>query len=263
MKICVKETQTNASLRLLNSSMLEDQIEELETTRSCPTGYSSRELRSTETIELLHLRKTTFEYLNLRSSKTRNVEFVHLVKRINKELERRKVNIPVSQINLKNEESHSVSLAKAAENNSNMLDEINNYVLLLQNADKGEYCYLARKRGASSKEIVIDNLAICNSHFNIAKISENSIPEFLQDNLPKPDKMSKKSFDYEIFSNFSMSSTELSADKSKKCPKSLTKDLNSSSSYEFDDMSGFVPMGGINCDHEFGADEVLFLTQHN
>lgn len=259
MKICVKETQNKAALKLLNSSMLEDQITELKTTRSCPTGYSEKELRGTETIELLHLRKTTYEYLNLRSSKTRNAEFIYLVKRINKELERRKVNIPVSQIDISNNKPQAMNPKKALDYNTSMLDEINHYVQLLNNEDKGEYCYLARKRGVSSKELVIDNFAICNTHFNIEKMSENHIPDFLQDRMPKKEKVSKNSFDYEVYSN--MSSTELSADKSKKYPKKETKELNES--YEFDDMSGFVPMGGMSCDHEYDADEVLFLTQHN
>ena len=98
MKICDNESQSKFALKLMSSSMLEDQIKELKTTRSCPTGYSDNELKSTSTIELLHLRKATYEYLNLKSTKTRNVQFILLVKRINKELERRGVNIPISTI---------------------------------------------------------------------------------------------------------------------------------------------------------------------
>lgn len=261
MKICVKETQNKANLKLLNSSMLENEIQELETTRSCPTGYSKRELRNTETIELLHLRKTTYEYLNLRSSKTRNAEFIYLVKRINRELERRKINIPVSQIDTNNiDKLLNASSKDSKECISNILKEFNDYAELLNKTDKGEYCYLARKRGASTKEIVIDNFAICNSHFGIAKTSENLMPGFLQDDLPNPQEKNKQSFDYDLFS--SVSSTEVSAaEKAKRVPKKEV--LKISESYGFDDMSCFVPLGGMSCNHEFDADEVLFLIQHN
>lgn len=76
----------------LTKNQVENDLENLYTTRSCPTGYKERELKNCSTDELQNLRKITFEYLKFRSSKTRNVQFVHLVKRINKELQDRKVN---------------------------------------------------------------------------------------------------------------------------------------------------------------------------
>lgn len=263
MKICVKETHSKSMTKLLNSSMLEDEICELKTSRSCPTGYSMKELKNSDTLELLHLRKTTYEYLNLRSSKTRNAEFIFLVKRINKELERRKINVPVTKVDFSDEKLLSNNYKKVGDPLPNAFDEISNYLQMYQKNDKGgEYCYLARKRGTSNKEIVLDNLAICNSHFKIAKNSQNFIPDFLQDSLPQTDLSTKKSSnDYEVFS--SMSSTELSADKERMFPKGINKSINSCGILEFDDMCCFIPSEETNVNREYEADEVLFLTQHN
>lgn len=80
----------------LTSKQVENQIETLKTSRSCPTGYSERELRACSNEELLNLRNLTFEYLKNRSSKTRNVQFIHLIKRINAELNLRNIDTHIS-----------------------------------------------------------------------------------------------------------------------------------------------------------------------
>lgn len=76
---------------VLTKNQVENEIENLYTTRSCPTGFEEEELKDCTNEELINLRNMTFEYLKFRSSKTRNVQFVHLVKRINQELFKRKV----------------------------------------------------------------------------------------------------------------------------------------------------------------------------
>jgi hypothetical protein len=82
----------------LTKHQVEDEIENLYTTRSCPTGYKESELRSSTVEELLNLRKITFEYLKYRSSKTRNVQFIYLIKRINMELSERKINTNMTMV---------------------------------------------------------------------------------------------------------------------------------------------------------------------
>jgi len=57
--------------------------------RSCPTGFNEEELSSMSTIEIISLRKTTLEYLKTKSLKSRNKEFVFLLKRISEELTKR------------------------------------------------------------------------------------------------------------------------------------------------------------------------------
>jgi hypothetical protein len=76
---------------VLTKNQVENEIENLYTTRSCPTGYKEQELKNCSIEELINLRSMTFEYLKFRSSKTRNVQFVHLIKRINQELFKRNV----------------------------------------------------------------------------------------------------------------------------------------------------------------------------
>lgn len=82
----------------MTKHQVEDEIENLYTTRSCPTGYKESELRSSTVEELLNLRKITFEYLKYRSSKTRNVQFIYLIKRINMELSERKINTNMTMV---------------------------------------------------------------------------------------------------------------------------------------------------------------------
>lgn len=77
--------------KYLTKTQVENEIENLYTTRSCPTGYEEEEIKNCTNEELINLRNMTFEYLKYRSSKTRNVQFVHLIKRLNQELIMRKV----------------------------------------------------------------------------------------------------------------------------------------------------------------------------
>lgn len=255
MKICEKECKSKFGLNLLNSSMLEDQIKELRTTRSCPTGYSEQELRSTSTVELLYLRKTTYEYLNLKSSKTRNVQFILLVQRINKELMRRNVYIPVTCIDRGSYEG----IASAQDNKSVEFDEVSHYIQNINNQDNGEYCYLTRKRGIKSNRLILDSIVICNSHFSITKHSERKIPEFLDDKITEPLLKEIQTQDYEECSSHSTS--EVSKEKSKKVPKSPSKAMNEF--FHYDDLGGFVPAINHNNHNDFDANEVLFLLQHN
>lgn len=257
MKIFDEESQSKFALKLLSSSMLENQIKELKTTRSCPTGYSDSELKSTSTIELLHLRKETYEYLNLKSSKTRNVQFILLVQRINKELERRNVNIPISTINII---SNGVSTSNTIKSKSKVkFDEISHYMQIINDRNKGEYCYLTRKRGVKSTQLVLDSVVLCNSHFSITKNKEKEIPEFLQDRITKPLFKEKQSIhEFEIKS--SQSTTELSSDREGKSQpdKSISECLH------YEDLGGLMPSTVSDNNHPgFDADEVLFLFQHN
>lgn len=174
-----KKENGDIKLKLLNSSLLMKQLKQLPTMRSCPTGYDKMELETMPTLELLHLRKTTYEYLKLKSSKTRNSQFVELVRRINKELHRRSINIPVS-INDQELAKHCYS-----ENSKNKVsfDELIHYTQILNKRSIGEYCYLTIKRGkVSSKELILDSMVLCNSHFQISSSYQQSFPQFLHDN---------------------------------------------------------------------------------
>lgn len=259
MKSFNKESQSKFALKLMNSSMLEDQIKELRTTRSCPTGYSDCELRSTSTIELLHLRKETYEYLNLKSSKTRNVQFILLVQRINKELDRRNINIPISTIEIANCVTSSNS--KKAADPKPEFDEISHYMQIVNDrndSNKGEYCYLTRKRGVKSTQLVLDSMVLCNSHFSITN-KDKKIPEFLQDSITEPLFKQLKSQDFEISS--SHSTTEVSKDSKGKSDKRHGKSI--SECLQYDDLGGFTPISNQSNNPEFDAGEVLFLFQHN
>lgn len=178
---------------MLNQKMLEDQIEELQTTRSCPTGYFDCELKKTATVELLYLRKSLYEYLNGKSKKTRNLQFIHLIKRINKELTDRNVNIPIRNINcydsLKN------------------FDEISIYLNSSMSSYGGEYCYLARKRsGSSDKSISPENIIISTNYFSFSNIlPQSAIPNFIQDNNIKNQIQFK---DYEVIQQLNSDSGE-------------------------------------------------------
>lgn len=164
--------------QMINQKMLENQIEELETTRSCPTGYFDCELKSTATLELLYLRKSLYEYLKLKSRKTRNLQFIHLIKRINKELKSRKVEIPICDMEYAN------SLKD--------FDEISIYLNSSLSSYEGEYCYLARKQSNSlSKDQYVENFIISTNYFSFSSFLPNTaIPNFIQDinyNNSKPE----------------------------------------------------------------------------
>lgn len=167
-------------LNVLNEHMLEKKIEKLETTRSCPTGYFNSELKGTSTIELLHLRKTLFEYLSIKSQKTRNLEFIYLIKRINKELSNRGIKTPIGDI---------ISFEKSNNCNLSQFDEVSEFLNTRQDEKfLGEYCYLARKRTQNLEEECFENLIITTHYFGINKMIPLSvIPDFIQDKNIKED----------------------------------------------------------------------------
>lgn len=258
MKICDRESQSKFELKLINSSMLEDQIKQLKTTRSCPTGFSDQELKSTATIELLHLRKTTYQYLNLKSSKTRNVQFILLIQRINKELMRRNVYIPVSSIE---EASIKTDNFIAPEKKSHEFDEITHFIQQqIITKDSGQYCYLARKRGVNSNRLILDSTVIYNSHFSISKNFEKNFPQFLQDNLVEP--LIKKSQVQVSEENSTHSTSEFS--KKAECKKILSSPVQSLEEFfHYDDLAGFVPaINNSSFNNDFDADEKFFFLQH-
>jgi len=165
----------------LTPTEVEIEVENMCTSRSCPTGYKENELKDCSTIELLNLRKITFEYLRFRSSKTRNVQFVFLIKRINKELSSRNVDCgenirPLEYITVLNS------------NCSN-------------NCIEGEYSLLKRKHAndrlgsSDGSEETCDNssdhsknkhLSIFTKYFSFVNQPKKiEIPSFLHDKLDK------------------------------------------------------------------------------
>lgn len=250
MKTCIRSEESKFSLKLISSSMLENQIKDLKMTRSCPTGYDEREIRGSPTVELLHLRKTAFEYLNMKSSKTRNIQFVLLVGRINKELERRKVNIPVSSL----ENNFSCIPTSNCEGD---FDEISHYMQNLNRSDKGEYCFLTQKIGYASKELVLDSMVLCNSHFSFSKYPQTCFPSFLHDRLKDQVLMNKSSSSLEFCNT---STTEVSKDTD---ISTLYKDHSRLIRDDVDlfDISkevGYFDSHNINID-----EEGLLLFEHN
>lgn len=156
---------------IINHQMLENKIEKLETTRSCPTGFFNRELKANSTLELLHLRRSIFEYLSVKSQKTRNLEFVHLIKRINKELKNRNVNVPICNIKKPKEKTN--------------YDEVSTYLYSKQGQYNGEYCYLARRRSNDSVEDeCLKNTIISTQFFGFRNFFPDlAIPGFIHDRI--------------------------------------------------------------------------------
>lgn len=207
MKRCHIKDQSKIEVKLLNYSMLEDHINLLKTTRSCPTGYNASELRETSTVELLYLRKTTYEYLNLKALKTRNAQFIRLVERINRELESRKVNIPISKIETITDNS-AISIPSFNKGKI-VFDEVNHYIQTFNQAIQ-EYCYLTHKRRNTSIDQMPDDsssMILCNSHFTISNQSQRTIPQFLQDCLPQIHLKEQQSNDFELFSQLTREET--------------------------------------------------------
>lgn len=152
---------------VINQQMLEDNIEKIETTRSCPTGFFNKELKKTSTVELLHIRRSAYEYLNAKSQKTKNLEFVYLIKRINKELKNRNINVPI--YNISNPKNYSD------------FDEISAFLNKKQDIHNGEYCYLARKHiKDNSNDDCIENMIIRTHFFSYGCFN---LPNFIQDDI--------------------------------------------------------------------------------
>lgn len=166
---------------------LEDEIENLYTTRSCPTGYKEKELKKSTNEELLSLRDMTFEYLKFRSSKTRNVEFIHLVKRINSELSERGLNTNITITYpeyAKSKElcntvfSGEYTLTKKL---ASCLRDIE--IDLLQSDGMSQFFSDSDIKYLKSKE---RNFLICTKYFTVKPPKKMSIPDFLND---KPEKV--------------------------------------------------------------------------
>lgn len=148
--------------RFLNTQTAQELVENLDTCRSCPTGFYEGELKNTSTIELLHLRKSIYDYLNHKSTKTRNVQFIYLLKRINKELTKRNVKLP-----------YFVLLSKELS-------------MQLQPIIEKEHIYLMKKRKLMNFENLDGfdfSLVISNQNFSVVCNMPNipGIPDFLND----------------------------------------------------------------------------------
>jgi len=171
----------------LTQTQVENEIENLYTTRSCPTGYKERELKNCTTEELQNLRKITFEYLKFRSSKTRNVQFVHLVKRINKELEDRNVNTNMSLCLLeysKSMENNNTifsgeyTLTKKLSNSNSNASECSLEDLIDSSFSDSNLLYSAQERKLKEKE---KKYIINTKYFTVKPKGNLEIPSYLLD----------------------------------------------------------------------------------
>lgn len=180
MKIYVKRFGVGVNVDFLNPPTIESQIRKYKLTRSCPTGFDNEELSRTSTLELLHLRKSVYEYLNFKSVKTRNIQFIALVKRINEELERRNVKVPIS-ITL-HKKCRKLNKIKAEE--QELINEID---MLLSKGEAEEHCYLLKKRNFDRGNTEFDQAALISTkHFSIKSSKKLNVPDFLQDSIHNP-----------------------------------------------------------------------------
>lgn len=159
--------------QFITKNQLEKEISNLCTTRSCPTGFKEKELKQSLTEDLLNLRKLTFEYLKFRSNKTRNVEFVHLIKRINQELKERGES---TNLQLDSNEFKKINEKIITEGSKIMgsydLVKVNNQINSLSIADK-KSCTESNKFKPSQifyKPLYISNTFLCYCSLNMTLI---------------------------------------------------------------------------------------------
>jgi hypothetical protein len=227
---------------ILTKNQVENEIENLYTTRSCPTGYEEEELKNCTNEELINLRNMTFEYLKFRSSKTRNVQFVHLIKRINQELFKRKVD---------------TSLVLSCPEYSKSTVSCNTIY-------GGEYT-LTRRSGPNITEPIVPKsisessmgsieskpprekcYVIFTKYFTVKAVEEIKIPNFIHDiDLDN----SKKSQEFEIISILKSSSNNKNIKDHKMTVDSATSQSNllDESSYTSLDLKEELDMSRNNC----------------
>lgn len=193
---------------------VESEIENLSTTRSCPTGFASQELKRCSIKELLNLRRITFEYLKYRSSKTRNVQFIHLIKRINKELSERdcyddndfslydysRIDEFSEYINVNNERiciNGSYKLIKKANSEKNNEIDENNNLNLNSDNDSSTLESKNKSNDRFSYKLKNKNLSyiINTKFFTIQPKKPITIPDFLNDSFPSQSKNKYVCFD--------------------------------------------------------------------
>jgi len=188
-------TKTNIFLTkktYMTKHQVEDEIENLYTTRSCPTGYKESELKSSTTDELLNLRKITFEYLKYRSSKTRNVQFIYLIKRINGELSDRKINTNMTMIIPEyaktNESTNNTinsgeyTLTKKITNNTDNEQKSNNQFEDLYDLSLGDLWNNIPEKTEKKDKEKEKKFVIHTKYFSLKTKGKLQVPQLFQDN---------------------------------------------------------------------------------
>lgn len=174
MKIYDSSSGKAIKIDFIHPLTIQDELSKLKTSRACPTGFNEKEIKRTMTLELIDLRKSIYEYLNGKACKTRNIEFVHLIKRISQELDRRNMKVPVSVARAPIKSGPTNDLG------NNMIDSLN--IMLCQNISS-EHSYLLKKRNKGNYNKFCFDEVISSNHFSLVSVAPLSVPSFLNDKL--------------------------------------------------------------------------------
>lgn len=191
-------------------------LNQLETSRSCPTGFHKNELKRINSLELFHLRATTYEYLKTKASKTRNKQFIFLIERINNELIRRNQYIPIEED--KPERPTKTVIKSGADSGE--------YFTFLKRKREGRVEY---KRSYCSNGRTNTNHSMQTVYFTLSSQEEVLFPDFLQEKLEK-DKLAKQ--ESYSFLNYSTDNKSPSSESSSETNSNAFEPLEGWSLYQ-------------------------------